>query len=255
MIMSLLDELSSKLRQGKLFNFYYNYLWKPEDSSIHSVIYDYASQIDDFFFIQIGANDGYTNDPIYKYIRLFDWKGVLIEPQKKVFENGLKETYSNNENLKLVNAAIDEECGTKELYKIGFSDSKWATGLSSMEKEMIHKQISRGYVAKKAKESGEELPDSKDDFITTETIQTITFEKLFEELNIDKVDGLFIDAEGYDSEIMKLYDFENYPPRLVLFEHLHLTQEEEHEWIDRFRDMEFAVKRGKHNTLAYREIE
>lgn len=252
--MDFLDKLTSMVRRGKLFNFYYNYLWKPTKSSIQSVIYEHASTIDDFYFIQIGANDGFTNDPIYKFIRTFNWKGVLIEPQKKVFENGLKKTYSGNDNLVLVNAAIDAECGTKELYKIGFSDSKWATGLSSMEKEMIHKQISRGYVAEKAKESGEQLPDSKEDFISTETVQTVTFEKLFSRLDIKKVDGLFIDAEGYDGEIMKLYDFENHTPGLVLFEHLHLTQKEEQEWIERFREMGFSIQRGKHNTLAYQTI-
>lgn len=224
-------------------------------SPVHRIIHKYAINYTDFFFIQIGANDGYTNDPIHEYIQEFVWQGVLIEPQKEVFENELKETYSDNDNLILVNAAIDEECGTDELYKVGFSDSKWATGLSSMEKEMIEKQISRGYVGEKARESGEELPDSKEDFINSETIKTVTFEELFARLNINKVDGLFIDAEGYDGKIMRLYDFENYKPDLILFEHLHLNSDEELEWIKWFRKMGFSISRGEHNTLAYQEVE
>ena len=39
-----------------------------------------------FFFIQVGANDGITVDPIHKYIIEYHWNGILIEPQPGVFD-------------------------------------------------------------------------------------------------------------------------------------------------------------------------
>lgn len=38
------------------------------------------------FFIQIGANKGQLRDPIYGYIILKQWAGILVEPQKKSFD-------------------------------------------------------------------------------------------------------------------------------------------------------------------------
>lgn len=249
--MDLQESVLGMVRESKLFDFYYRYIWRPEESTIQSKIYEYAEEYEDFFFIQVGANDGYTNDPIHKFIRMFDWEGILIEPQKRVFEEELKDTYSGNNKLELVNAAIDSECGTKEMYKVGFSESKWATGLSSLQKEMIEKQVSRGYVEEKAELHNEEVPDSTDELISTETVRKVTFDMLFEKYDIHKVDGLFIDTEGYDGKVMELYDFENYPPKLVLFEHQHLTPEEILKWNRTLRGMGYSLMEGEYNTLAY----
>ena len=58
------------------------------------VINNYISKNKDqlFYFIQVGAHNGLKNDPINKYIRQNGWKGILIEPQKNIF-NELKENY------------------------------------------------------------------------------------------------------------------------------------------------------------------
>lgn len=168
-----------------------------------------------------------------------------------MFENELKETYKGFDNVKLANVAIDSECGTKKLYKVGFSDSKWATGLSSFNKEMVQKQYDRGYVRKSALAVGEELPDNKEDYISTERIRTLTFEKLIEQYDISAVDGLFVDAEGFDYELVRMFDIEKYQPGLVMFEHQHMTKSEEWELIDSFRAHDYSIFRGTNNTLAH----
>lgn len=250
--MGLTERLLKKIRNSYLYDFYYSYIWRPDYPSISAILDRWAYEKDEFRFIQVGANDGFNNDPLYKYVRLHNWKGILVEPQKKVFEEGLKETYEAFENVTLVNAAIDSECGTKELYKIGFSDSNWATGLSSFDKAMIKKQYERGYVKKSAREAGEKLPEDKSDYITTETIDTITFERLIEQSDISEVDGLFIDAEGYDYNLINMFDFSIHEPGLVMFEHQHMARSEEWELIDMFRDMKYSIFRGNYNTLAHR---
>ena len=39
-----------------------------------------------FFFVQVGANDGVNHDPIFHHVRKYNWKGLLIEPIPDIFE-------------------------------------------------------------------------------------------------------------------------------------------------------------------------
>lgn len=250
--MSLTDNLLIGLRKSYIYEFYYRYIWRPDYPSINAILDRWAREKEDFKFIQVGANDGYTNDPVYKYVRSYDWEGLLIEPQKEVFQKELRKTYKGFDNITLVNAAIDAENGFKTLYKIGFSNSKWATGLSSFNKEMVEKQFERGYVEKCASAAGEKLPESENDYISTETIQTITFNKLINSNDFSEINGLFVDAEGYDYDLIKMFDFSKYQPGLVMFEHQHMVRSEEWELIDRLQEMNYSIFRGDYNTLAHR---
>jgi len=55
---------------------------------------------DDFFFIQVGAYDGVTGDPICGYIRRYGWRGILLEPQRDVFLL-LQKNYRDQPQLRL----------------------------------------------------------------------------------------------------------------------------------------------------------
>jgi hypothetical protein len=52
----------------------------------------------DFFFVQIGANNGVTDDPIRQFLIKYHWHGVLVEPQPRVFQQLLK-NYEPEEQL------------------------------------------------------------------------------------------------------------------------------------------------------------
>lgn len=60
------------------------------------------------------------------------------------------------------------------MYKLSFSNARWATGLSSFDKSSLEDAIERGHVAGHAQKSGIELPKIKKDYITEELIETIT---------------------------------------------------------------------------------
>src|SRR5215203_3467954 len=87
-----------------LFLLYYRFLFRPTDK-----LDLYLNKISrkHLNFIQIGANDGLVNDPFYKFIRRDNWKGILIEPQKDVFQK-LQRTHAGNDQLTLANFAIGE---------------------------------------------------------------------------------------------------------------------------------------------------
>jgi len=52
----------------------------------------------DLAFIQIGAFDGMTADPLRKYIEKYGWRGVLVEPQARA-ANKLRELYAGSHRI------------------------------------------------------------------------------------------------------------------------------------------------------------
>jgi hypothetical protein len=44
--------------------------------------------------------------------------------------------------------------------------------------------------------------------------------------NVEIIDLIHIDAEGFDFKILSQINFERYMPKLILYEHIHLTEEE-----------------------------
>jgi hypothetical protein len=43
----------------------------------------------EFTFIQVGAFDGITTDPLHKYITRYGWRGILMEPQPRAVNDRL----------------------------------------------------------------------------------------------------------------------------------------------------------------------
>lgn len=137
----------------------------------------------------------------------------------------LKENYRFNEDLFFENAAVDKFNGTRELYRLAFCNSSWANAISSFDKAEIQKLIQCGYVKRKSLEERISLPEKEDDYIKTEIVRTVTFEYILNKYNINRIDLLMIDTEGYDFELIKMFPFNILRPRLIIFEHSHFSDE------------------------------
>lgn len=70
---------------------------------------------EDFFFIEIGAHDGLHFDPIYPWIKKHHWRGLLVEPQPRIFKR-LQANYQDEPQLLFENAAIYARDGEVSLY-------------------------------------------------------------------------------------------------------------------------------------------
>jgi hypothetical protein len=55
--------------------------------------------------IQVGSNDGFSNDPLQKYIINNKWNAVLIEPVPRIYAR-LVDRYAEIKNVKILNLAI-----------------------------------------------------------------------------------------------------------------------------------------------------
>jgi len=145
-------------------------------------------------FIEIGSN----NYDTLNYLIHEGWKGVIVEPIKRVFNQ--IEKYSN---CFYENIAISEENGEAKFY---FYDE--ITGWGSLNEEH-NKKLS--------------FNDKKLNIVK---VKTMTFDKLCDKYNIKKIDLLKIDAESYDAKIIKSIDFSRYDVKELIFEFEHLKKEE-----------------------------
>ena len=239
-----------------LFTFYYQKIYTPKAGSLAEFLSEYSkSKLGDFFVIQIGANDGITNDPIHKFIKRDHWKGVLLEPQPKVFENELSKIYQNDKGIHPLCAAIGSVDGSQKLYKIAFCDSRWATGLASFSLENIKFTFENGVVEKNCRKEGIEIPKNDEDRISYDEVSVISPESLIKKYNISKIDLLQIDAEGFDLEVIKIFDIPQTLPEAIVFENENLDATDLQDCYALLKRSGYRLAKFGRDTLALRNSE
>jgi FkbM family methyltransferase len=162
-------------------------------------------------FIQVGAFDGLTADPLYRYIERCGWQGVMLEPQPGLAAK-LRQLYKDNPNIIILEAAVDSERTTRTLYTVD-SDTfpKWAAGLASFDREHI---LRHDWV----------LPGIEK-FIREVHVSCIPFGEIIEVRPSGYgLDVLQIDAEGADGRILSLFPFNRLRPAIVHWEIKNMTR-------------------------------
>jgi len=234
-----------------LFIGFYRYLYKPKKNSLSEFLNAYSLSLKgQLSVIQIGANDGITHDPIHKFIKRDQWKGVLLEPQQYVYTNYLQKIYQKNPNIHTIHAALGGQDGTQQLYKIGFSDMRWATGLASFNRSNVEKAFKSGLVAARCKKHGIEIPNDTSKHIVSETVKVISPETLQQKYQLANIDLLQIDTEGFDYQIIKMFDIAKYKPKAIIFENVHLSREDSINCIQLLNNNDYVCRKYGSNTLA-----
>jgi FkbM family methyltransferase len=161
------------------------------------------------FFVQIGANDGVTFDPVYSFIKRRHWRGIRIEPIPRLFEK-LKALHKNDKNIILENVAITKKPGIRKIYSIdlvpGLPD--WACGTISLKKDVMLKHE-------------EAIPNIRS-LLKTEKVRCVTLSQVLAKHDVSRVDFIFIDTDGCDFEIIKSIDLPKLKPLVIFYENLHL---------------------------------
>jgi FkbM family methyltransferase len=191
----------------------------------------------EFSFIQVGAFDGTTKDPLHKYIQACGWRGILIEPQPRPADE-LGKLYSGNDRLVILQAALDEKRGTRTLFTVE-SDSvpAWARGMASFQRDNI---VKNSY-----------LIPGLEAMIKEITVNCITFDDVIQKLPTSRLDLLQIDAEGADGYILSLFPFDRVRPAIVHWESKNLTKFQQEEALDTLRRQSYRFARsGEEDMLA-----
>jgi FkbM family methyltransferase len=150
-------------------------------------------------FLQIGAYDGIGDDDLRGLILAHNLRGVLVEPQPAAFAR-LQQTYRGRANVTLLQAAIAEQEGTRELY----CRRGEASMAASFERDHLRRHG---------------IPNAE---IITVPVICHTLESALHAAGLNQLDLLQIDAEGYDWPIIRSIDFARIRPRIIRFEYRHM---------------------------------
>lgn len=149
------------------------------------------SNIRDAFFIQIGANDGISYDPIHKSVIDFKMSGILVEPGPQAFTE-LKINYAHNDNLFFENVAITDYDGYVDLF----------CGTTTPHFTLDENKAKHMFDVDPVKTK----------------VRAMTMDTLIKKYNPSKINLLQVDAEGHDHIIIHGFDFDKYLPEIVRFE-------------------------------------
>jgi FkbM family methyltransferase len=206
----------------------------PSIDILDLAIRDLVSRQPDIFFLQIGAHDGVSYDPINAYIRQFHWKGLLVEPQPAIFAK-LKENYRDEKQLLFENSAIAQRDGALELHCFENANAEdHASMLTSTRKH---------YLAMNG--------DGHRGALKTITVPALTMESLLSKHRVERVNLLQIDTEGFDFEIIKMIDFKRMKPEIIHYENNFLNRRQKSECSRILGGQNYALLNLGIDTIAY----
>lgn len=149
----------------------------------------------DCFFVNIGANDGIENDPLYEFVKKNNWKGVYVEPGIESF-TALKSNFNNTEGIIFENIAITDFDGEIDLF--------FGTTYQ-------HFSVSEPY----ANWMYDVTPSKRQ-------VPCLTPSSLLRKHNITNVDIISIDTEGHDGVILCNFPLDTIKPKVIIAEFIHV---------------------------------
>jgi len=174
-----------------------------------------SDDIENIFFIEIGASDGKSDDPIYKYVVAHGWRGILVEPVKYIFERLVNNYKDAGKNLIFENVAIAEKNEVRYIYRYKENQRdlpEWYQGTASLLKNLESRH--KGIIS------------NINERLVSDKVNCITFEDLIKKHRVKKIDLLLIDTEGYDFNIIRTINFDTVKPRIIIYETRLLSPED-----------------------------
>lgn len=188
------------------------------------------SCVQELAIVQVGANDGLINDPLYDFNRMYSGRTrvLLIEPQT-VLIPVLKKNYAFHKNTVVFNGAIGPN-GALRLFSVkssvwkrvkvhyakGWPDYRAATGIASTNRDHVKRWL-RKYGSRRI---------DIDDAICEETVVSMELMHVLKETNWQRsVDVLQVDAEGFDDQVIYHSNIDELRPKVINFEAKALSAE------------------------------
>ena len=194
-------------------------------------------------FIQIGAHDGISGDPIRpNVLRNTFWSGVLVEPNPKLFEQ-LKSNYTGHARLSFKCAAISDSPGVLPFYVFDERGCKgqfphWWSEVSSLDKRHLIR----------------ELPEECHAHIDQIEVPVLTLHEIISGDPGKNVNLIVMDVEGHEPPILRYILNSNIRPDVLVFEHKHMPQSFRMEFTTEFCIEGYRAKAYGRDTVLYRPI-
>ncbi len=171
-----------------------------------ALLYFQLARSPEFRFIQIGACDGVSFDPIYPFVtRNYErLQGLVVEPLPDLFGQ-LLDNYCKFPSIVPVNCAIHNTEKEMTLYRVDPARTQglpeWSKGLASFSQQH------------------HELTGIPQDVIVSQKVACMSLSELMAAHQYPRLDLLQIDTEGYDAEIILGIDYRALRPAIIRFEH------------------------------------
>ena len=198
--------------------------------------------------IQIGANDGKTNDPIFNAAKHFSSKIILVEPQVELHEK-LRLNYKDfSGDLDIFNNIIGDFEKEQKLYRIRKEyhadyyrrSNSNPTGISSLKSSHVKKMLEKHGFAS--------MDNSK--MIEHILVKSERLQNLLKTYTVSHNIFLQVDCEGADWLVLKTLD--SIRPNIINFEQKHLSQEDLDEVFNWLNVNGYFFSSHGGDCLAYR---
>lgn len=212
------------------------------------------SQLGGVNIVQIGANDGKHEDPIYRYAFRYPkcTKILLVEPQPEIVKK-LRENYHGHNSATIMECAVS----TKEisLYRIKpevWHLSKTSRGRPSYVKASGITSASYEHVLKRATRY---LPRSLrgDIHLYIEEIKprVLDLMSLLSDAKFEEaVHILSVDAEGFDDDVIYASNIEQLMPKVINCEYEHLSEVRQKALKSYLENLGYVVIRYKQSDIV-----
>jgi FkbM family methyltransferase len=190
----------------------------------------------DFYFVQIGANNGISVDPMRPYILKHHWRGILVEPHPTAFAQ-LVENYRAEPQLAFENAAIAEHDGVTSLYS-----PKHRAGIGDLT---LASSFDRAAVARISRHYGTEVEEL--------SLPALTIQSLLAKHGVRSIDLVQIDAEGFDDRIVAMFARSGVLPAIFHFEIGSLPPERYRTCLDLLAELGYRIVTVGLDAVAYRQ--
>lgn len=184
----------------------------------------------DFFFVNIGANDGRTGDPVYPFLETYKWRGLAVEPLPYICDQ-LRHNYLRFKGVAIEQAAITPTPRPLFFIPPTATDAGFVEQIGSLHREYIEKTIAlfRRY------EFQGPIADTLEDAVQQIDVPCLTFEELLAKHAVEHIDFLNIDAEDSDYDILMMIDFTRWLPSILCIERSEFDETQKHAVADILR--------------------
>jgi FkbM family methyltransferase len=199
------------------------------------------------FFVQIGANDGLTGDPVHDTIaHNKNWSGIFIEPVETLFQK-LKKNYGLSKRFIFENVAVSQERGVRKFYYVS-ADAKGSEEKISDWFDQIG-SFDRNHILKHCVGNNRVL----ENYIVEQNVSCLPLQDILDKHSITQLDLVLIDTEGFDFQVLLQVDLNTYKPSVVLYEHYHLSPEDKANARSLLEEHGYRLTEFEEDTLARRQ--
>jgi FkbM family methyltransferase len=165
----------------------------------------------DIVILQIGANDGIFDDPLYPFFHKNPHvRGILIEPQKGPYEK-LLTLYRDNQNVTCVRTAISATTDYLSLWSVNLGEDPFGKAIARTNPEKLDYVMWR--------RPGKRLKGYE---VESEDVPAAPLSDVLEELSVspEQISAVFTDTEGSDIEVVNQLLNTGARPEVLQYEHV-----------------------------------